>query len=451
MHPYGPRRRVDPTDSRDKAGVREPATGTPSARLPKECADRSHRRVLPFAAKGLMRVALRDFMQATEFLIIGAGIAGSSVAAELASAGRRAVVLERESHPGYHSTGRSAALFSAVYGGPAVRALSRASRHLFQSPPQEFASTALAKPRGLLIVASAGQSATLSRLLHDPDMARALRALDSIQTRQRVPLIRAEQAAAALYEPDAFDIDVAALHQAYLRQLRAGACSVICDCEVLAIDRADGQWSLSTSQGKFNARVIINAAGAWADTIAGLAGVEPVGIVPKRRTALLIPAPKDYDITQWPLVVDLASTLYFKPEAGKLLLSPMDELPHAACDVQPDDLDVAIAVERFEQFTTHVVDRVSHQWAGLRSFTTDELPVVGFDPRVPAFFWLAGQGGFGIQTAPAIARTAAALLQDDLIPEDIAAEGVTEALLSPQRLAAPAAATQSRRDRREAQ
>jgi D-arginine dehydrogenase len=393
-------------------------------------------------------------MQHTDFLIVGAGIAGSSLAAELAAAGRRTLVLERELHAGYHSTGRSAAIFSAAYGSPAVRALSRASLVRFLSPPSQFDAAALTKPRGLMLVAADHEAATLDRLQRDLDMAQALRRVDSAELLRRVPLLRPERAAAALYERDALDIDVGALHQAYLRAFRASGGTLLCNCEVLAIDRARGAWMLRTSRGDFAASILVDAAGAWADSIACMAGVSALGIVPKRRTALLIPAPKSADISQWPLVVDLAGTLYFKPEAGKLLLSPMDESPQAACDVQPDELDVAIAVERFEQLTTHVIDRVSHQWAGLRSFTSDEVPVIGFDPCSPNFFWLAGQGGFGIQTAPAAARTAAALIEGRPVPPDVAAEGITEEMLSPRRLRAvpsPATSVECRSGRQEPQ
>ncbi|HVF16483.1 MAG TPA: FAD-binding oxidoreductase [Steroidobacteraceae bacterium] len=344
-----------------------------------------------------------------DFIVIGGGIAGASVAYEL-SRTASVLVLEGESQPGYHSTGRSAALFSEIYGNAAVRALSRASREFLSTPPPAFATNALLKPRGSLFVASADQIEAFELLQDAPDVAQHTRPLTAAEAQQLVPIIRDEWLALTMLEEGSQDVDVHALHQGYLRGMKERRASVVSAALVQSIVRRENKWHVTAAGQQFEAPVVINAAGAWADEIAKLAGVRPVGLEPRRRTALLIDAPAGTSIDRWPMVLDVGDTFYFKPDAGRLLLSPADETPSPPCDVQPDDLDVAIAVDRFEQATTVSVERVRHQWAGLRSFVSDRSPVIGFDSQVEGFFWLAGQGGYGIQTAPAAGRLATALL-----------------------------------------
>ncbi len=371
-------------------------------------------------------------VQQAEVIVIGAGIAGASVACELASR-LHVLLLERESQPGYHTTGRSAALFTETYGNAVMRALTRASKSFMQRPPDGFAPTALLAPRGTLLLARHTQLATLQRVADD--CAALVDNLDwwsGDEVRARVPCFAPEQVAAGLLEPDAMDIDVHALHQGYLRGLRARGGSLICNAEVRELKR-DGRWRVSTSGGEFAAPIIVNAAGAWADEIARLAGARPVGLMPKRRTAITFDAPAGWPIERWPAVIDVDEQWYFKPEAGRILASPADETPSPPCDAQPDEYDIAVLVDRITSVSTLTVPRIHARWAGLRSFVADKTIVAGFDATAPGFFWLAGQGGYGIQTAPAVARAAAALVQDEALPDDVLALGVDAQALSPAR------------------
>jgi len=229
------------------------------------------------------------------------------------------------------------------------------------------------------------------------------------------------------------DMDVHAIHQGFLRGAKAGGGQLVTDAEVLSIARSGGAWQLETSAGRFAAPIVINAAGAWCDVLAQMAGVAPVGLVPKRRTAFTFAPPPDLDTSAWPLVIDADEQFYIKPDAGVLLGSPANEDSVPAQDVQPEELDVAIAADRIETATTLQIGRVLRKWAGLRSFVADKTPVAGFAADAEGFFWLAGQGGYGIQTAPALGRIAAALVQGRALPEDIAALGVQAADLSPRR------------------
>jgi D-arginine dehydrogenase len=369
-----------------------------------------------------------------DVVVIGAGIAGASVAAELARTHRVAIV-EREALPGYHSTGRSAALFSEIYGNSVVRALSRASRSFFYSPPAGFSETPLVKPRGALYIARADQTARLEQFAANPDVHASISRITPGEARRACPILRPEYVHAALLEADAADVDVDALHQGYLRAFRAAGGTLITDTEVQRLSHAFGAWCIGTPDAAYSARVVVNAAGAWADTIAATAGGTLLGIQPCRRTAVLVEPPAGVSPDTWPMVIDVEETFYIKPDAGLLLISPADETPVAPCDVQPEELDVAIAIDRVEQATTLKVSRIRKRWAGLRSFAPDRSPVIGFDTALPHFFWLAGQGGYGIQTAPAAARLAAALLRGDSIP----ANGMDVSQLSPRRFVRTAA------------
>lgn len=365
-----------------------------------------------------------------DIVIVGGGIAGASAGAELART-HRVAVLERESFCGYHATGRSAALFSETYGNAVVRALSRASRSFLFAPPSGFAEYELVKPRGALHIATHEQTAQLQAFAAQPDMREHARMLDAPETLAACPALCAEITAGGVLEPAAADVDVDGLHQGYLRKLRQRCGTIVTDAEVRTLAFDAGVWTVTTAAGAFHAPIVINAAGAWTDDIARLAGAAPCNIVPCRRTALLAELPPGVDAAAWPMVIDIDEEFYFKPDAGLLLISPADETPVMASDVQPEELDVAIAVDRVENATTLKITRLRKKWAGLRSFAPDRTPVIGFDPAAEGFFWLAGQGGFGIQTSPAAGRLAAALVRSDT--QEITSIGVDPNALSPRR------------------
>jgi D-arginine dehydrogenase len=253
------------------------------------------------------------------------------------------------------------------------------------------------------------------------------------EVRTRVPCFAPQQVAGGLLEPDAMDIDVHALHQGYLQGLRVRGGRLTCNAEVRALAHDGQRWRIETSAGEFAAPLLVNAAGAWADEIGSLAGARAIGLVPKRRTAITFDPPAGMSIDRWPAVIDIDEDWYFKPEAGRILASPADETPSAPCDAQPDEYDVAVLVDRLTRVTTLQVPRIHARWAGLRSFVADKTIVAGFDAQAAGFFWLAGQGGYGIQTAPAVARAAAALIDGEEMPADIAELGIDAAALSPAR------------------
>jgi D-arginine dehydrogenase len=372
-------------------------------------------------------------MKPFDVIVIGAGMAGASAAAHLAAT-RKVVLIEREPQPGYHSTGRSAALFSEIYGNPVVRALSRASRPFLTEPPGDFGSTPLVRRRGSLFVATAAQLERLREFAALPDIGPATVPVDATLAREMCPILRDDYVAAALLEPDSMDIDVDVLHRGYLRLLRRRGGVLVGDAPVHSLQRDGRCWAAAAGVETFSAPVLVNAAGAWADAVAVLAGVPAVGLQPYRRTAMLIDPPAGIPIAGWPMVIDSDEQFYFKPDAGLLLLSPADETASAACDAQPEEWDVAVAVERMQMATTLPIDRVRRRWAGLRSFVPDRSPVAGYAAEAEGFFWLAGQGGYGIQTADALARAAAALIAGLELPEDLRRLGVRADALSPSRL-----------------
>ena len=364
-----------------------------------------------------------------DFIVIGGGMAGASAAAHLSARGTVAL-LERESQAGYHSTGRSAALFSTIYGSAPVRALARASQAFLFDSPAWFTPTRLVSPRATLFFGTSEQAALLAAFRDDADVASATQVLDVDQVAALLPLFKPGYIGGAVLEPGSADIDVAGLHQGYLRQARRGGATIVLDAEATHIERVGGRWVVQTKQERYAAPVIVNAAGAWGDDVARLAGARPVGLRPLRRTAMLVDAPRGLDSAGWPAAIAVDESFYFKPDAGRLLLSPADEEPSLPCDAQPEDLEVAIAVDRFETATGERVAKVWHRWAGLRVFSADRTPVAGFDPQVEDFFWLVGQGGYGIQCAEALARVAAALACGEPVPADLAAAGVDAEHLS---------------------
>ncbi len=375
-------------------------------------------------------------MQTCDVLVIGAGIAGASAAYELTPYAR-VVLLEREPQPGYHTTGRSAAVFAPAYGNRVIRALTQASYGFYRDRTGGLAEHAVLAPRGALVIGRADQSPTLDRLLAEtaPEV-RGLERLDQGALLARLPVLRPDYVAGAIFDPSAMDLDVAAIHQAYLKGFRARGGELITDAKVIRIATDFAPWRVETRAGPFEAAVLVDAAGAWADQLAALAGVAPIGLVAKRRTAFLFDPSVPVD-RHWPAVIDADEQFYFKPESGLLLGSPADATPMPPCDVQPEELDIALAVDRIERATRFRVLRVPRRWAGLRTFAADQTPVVGMEETVPGFFWLAGQGGYGIQTAPALARAAASLLVDGVLPDDLLGRGLVAEDLLPLRLRLP--------------
>jgi D-arginine dehydrogenase len=370
-----------------------------------------------------------------DFIVVGAGIAGASVAYEL-SRDARVCVLEAEDHPGMHSTGRSAALFAPSYGGKEIRALTRASQPFYVHPPAGFAEHALLRPRGCLYIARADQIASLDYMVDEVvDSGGRVRHVSREDALARAPRLRPGYLAAAAFDPDAYDIEVHALHQGFLRGARERGTRIVTARRLAGARRQGRIWRCELEGETLEAPVLIDAAGAWADEVALACGAEPVGLEPFRRTAMLVDPPAGIDVSDWPAVIDAEEQFYFKPDAGKLLLSPADETPDRPGDAQPEALDVAIGVDRVQAALDLEVRRISHSWAGLRTFAPDRVPVVGYDPAVEGLFWLAGQGGYGIQTAPAMARVAAALARGEPAPADVLAEGLVPASLSPARFA----------------
>jgi len=345
-------------------------------------------------------------------VIVGAGIAGASTAYFLAreSQALRVLLLEREPAPGYHSTGRSAALFMESYGPAQVRAFARASRPFLEAPPAGFSAAPLLQRRGALFVGRAGQRTAvdeLERLLR-AEGGDALR-IDG-RARDRVEVLRPEAAEHALLDPGAADIDVAALHQGSLRAARAAGTRLACKAPARTL-RFDGAgWQVDAGDLSIRAKVIVNAAGAWVDEVAGLAGVAPIGIEPRRRSAMVFEPPAGVDIRRWPCVIGIDEDFYFKPEAGLVLGSPANADPVPPHDVQPEELDIAIAIDRIQNATTMQIRRPRRTWAGLRSFVASGEIVVQPDTARNSLIWAAALGGYGIQTSPAVGALCARLV-----------------------------------------
>lgn len=342
--------------------------------------------------------------QRYDIAIVGAGMAGVSLAAALGD-GASTVLLEAEDQPGYHATGRSAAFWTESYGGPGVQPLTTASGPWLREG-------GFLKPRGALTIAQPHSHAQLGQFAASLDAMGVLaRPIDRAGLAQRVPGLL-EGWTSGVLEPSCSDIDVAALHQHFLTRARQAGAAILCRARVEAAQRDGVDWRLRLADGReLRCAVLVNAAGAWADEVARMAGVRPLGIAPLRRTIVQLRVSPEVP-GGMPLVLDVAGRFYLKPESGRLWLSPHDETPSPPCDAAPEEIDVATAIARLEQVVDWKIERVERSWAGLRSFAPDRLPVYGFDPRVPGFFWCAGQGGFGIQTAPAAAELAASLLLD---------------------------------------
>jgi D-arginine dehydrogenase len=366
--------------------------------------------------------------------IVGAGIAGASLGGLLAP-DRRVVLIEQESHPGYHTTGRSVAIFTEAVAGAQVTPLTRASRGFFERPPSGFSEAALMRPRAVITFAGPDQRESLDAEFAalSPDSGR--RRLDAAEIRALAPILRPQEAVAGVLDQGAFDIDVDALHQGWLRAFRGAGGRLLASAPLSEAVWNGEVWRLRAGEDEITARVLVNAAGAWGDVVAGLCGVRPVGLEPRRRTVAVLAA-DGWDVGGWPMCVAADHSLYFKPDAGRLLVSAMDQTPSPPCDAYADDMDVAEALDRFETLTSLPLTRPLRTWAGLRTFAPDGEPVAGFDPDHPGFFWLAGQGGAGIQTSPALAQAAGALVRGEPLPDALLRVGVSAAGLDPARFRA---------------
>jgi D-arginine dehydrogenase len=345
----------------------------------------------------------------TDVLVIGAGIAGVGVAAALADT-HKVVILERESQPGYHSTGRSAAIFIPNYGNDVIRGLNHASAPLFEQRDTNLFPNPLLTPRGCLTVADESGVEACEEFVRD---GIGVTAVDVGRAIAMMPILSRDYVKAACYQEDARDIDVNALHQGWLRKAAALGVQVFTKSEVASAKRVAGEWQVETASRTLRAKTVVNASGAWADIIAQLFGVQPIGLTPMRRSIAVLPAPENYDTRGWPLVDDVNEAWYMKPDGGRLFVSPCDETPVEPHDAFVDDMILAEGLYRYEQAVTTPVTRVESSWAGLRTFAPDRTPVAGFDSRADGFFWLAGQGGYGIQTAPALSAFAAALIRGE--------------------------------------
>ena len=361
-------------------------------------------------------------MSEFDVIIVGGGIAGASLGAEIA-ARRSTLIVEAESHCGYHATGRSAAFYLESYGGPDVSKLTVASREFLANPPERFADHGFLRVRGDLHL-------TRDEL---PELPQGLesRVVEREELEHLLPGLR-PQWRRALFEPGCADIDVAALHEAYLREFRRSGGALETKAKLIRADRKSGRWAVRLEDGTIRtATILVNAAGAWADSFADAAGAAPLGIAPLRRTMVQLRVGRS-GLRDLPLVDAADGTFYFKGEGdNSLWLTPHDEIPSDPCDAAPDEIDIAIAIDRFEQVVDWPIERLERSWAGLRSFAPDRLPVYGFDSRAPGFFWCAGQGGFGIQTSPAAAKMAAALLLEE-VPAPMVAH-IESAIYSPAR------------------
>jgi D-arginine dehydrogenase len=362
----------------------------------------------------------------SDILIIGGGVAGLSAAAAL-SEHARVTVLEAEAQVGFHSSGRSATMLHYALGDRLVRALTLASRGFFEAPPDDFADAPLGRPMPVLVYARDEERPALDRLDAEISQFAKLERLDGQGVRQLCPLLK-EEARHGIADRNGIRLDPHALLQGFLRQLRSNGGELVTDARIAGIEGGVG-WTVTTDQGaSFSAPILVNAAGAWADAVARLAGVGPLGLQPMRRTIITFDAPSGTDLYRLPFAKTVGDELYFAPESGRLFASPMDEVPTDPVDAQPDEYEVALAAYRMEERTTVKVTSIHSRWAGLRTFAPDRHPVAGFAADVEGLFWLAGQGGFGLQTSPAMARIAASLILDQAWPvADVTAEELSPA------------------------
>jgi D-arginine dehydrogenase len=393
--------------------------------MPEEPANRAQ-------GSGIVKASMNS-----DFLVIGGGIAGLSAAASLSRHGR-VTVIEAEEALGYHSSGRSVSFSHYGIGDAAVRGLTGWSRSFFERQPEGFCDTPVATLSRSVYFATEEMLPALETLR--AGMARFSAAIAPIGPEELLalcPVLRtgAGAAVAGLLDPTALKLDADALLQSYARQVRKAGSEILTGRRIARISEAGGRWTVESEDGaRWSAPVLINAAGAWADKVAAMAGVRPIGLEPKRRTIIVVDPPAGTDFAGWPFVHSVAGDFYMLPEAGQLLVSPVDEVEDEARDAQPEEYDIALAAYQLEQYTTMAVPRIAHRWAGLRSFVADRVPTAGFDGQAPGFFWLVGQGGYGLQTAPAMAAAVEALTLGKAWPEGLAEVGVTAETIAPARL-----------------
>lgn len=372
-------------------------------------------------------------MITADIIVIGAGIAGAS-AASLLSKSKDVVILEMEDQPGYHTTGRSAALFTVNYGSEAVQALTKASKNFFMQPPNGFCEVPLLTERGIIHLARVDQ---LEQLEIFKKSNPTLERLSQAELAELIPYLNSDHIVAGLSEPDASDIDVAALHQGYLKQAKHNGAKLYCNQRVLSLRYENKMWSLESGKQFYQAPIVVNAAGAWADEIAILAGIKPVGLRALKRTAAVVKFDKPINPDMC-FLNDIDENWYCKPEGSHLFLSPEDEVPSPACDAWADDMDVAMAIDQITNILNIEPIKVEASWAGLRVFSPDRDFVIGYDTVENGFFWLAGQGGYGIQTAPAVASIASSLILGENISLELKKFGVSASVFSPDRFSKPA-------------
>ena len=372
-------------------------------------------------------------MMSFDAIVIGGGIAGVSIGYEL-SADRSVCLLEMEDQLAFHTTGRSVATFLESYGGRVVRLLTTGSRAFMEDPPDGFGRpllTALA----LLWVAPHGEAQDLRDMATSVGEFVTMQTLTADEVDEVAPVFRPGWVALGLLEPGASEIDVASLHGGYAGGLQRRGGAVRTRAGAVAITRSDGRWTVTDRQGQsYEAPVLVNAAGAWCDQIAELAGVRPIGIQPLRRTVFTFAPPPGINSGRVPLVGDVGANFYFKKEGAHILCSPADETPSPPCDAKVEEIDVARAIDVINAATTFNVRSIRSSWAGLRNFVADRSPVAGFDDNAEGFFWFAGQGGYGIQIAPALAQIGASIVRTGEMPTALAARGLDIAMLGRARL-----------------
>lgn len=372
-----------------------------------------------------------------DFLVIGAGVSGAAAAYELAAHGS-VLLLEMEDQPGHHSTGRSAALYTPNYGPGVVRQICQAAYPFFRDPPAGFAEHPLLSPRGALSITVDDPDGIADALLKNAGADHPLEEVSMVRAIALCPAIRPGVFRRALYEPGVMDMDAAAIHQGFLRGLKARGGKLIVSAEIEGLERSAGLWTAITRAGRFRAPIVVNASGAWAERIGALAGAGRIGLQPKLRTAILIEAPAEFCGPGVPAADVIDTWAYFKPEAGRVMASPGDETPVEPMDAYPDDMVIAELADYLERHTLLKIERILRSWAGLRSFVADHCPVVGFDPNAEGFFWLCGQGGYGIMMSPVLGRATAELITRNRLPDDLTARGVNAGTLGPNRLAGAA-------------
>ncbi|WP_374372111.1 NAD(P)/FAD-dependent oxidoreductase [Dongia sp.] len=369
----------------------------------------------------------------SDFLVIGAGISGAAAAAQLADGGT-VTMIEMEERPGYHSTGRSAALYTPNYGPAIVRAVISASVEFYRDPPTGFTEHPIFSPRQALTFVGAGEEGRIDEFMQAATPATPMQEISPAHACELAPLLRREAVARAALDPHVMDMDAHAIHLGYLKMFKARGGNLATDQRIVGLDRSGGLWRATSAGGDvFEAPIMINAAGAWADEIGRMAGLAPIGLQPKRRTAIIIAGDPALTPHNMPAIDDGVTEAYVKPDAGKLMASLGDATPSPACDAQPEDIDMAMIVDWLERTSHLTVRRIEHSWAGLRSFVADDCPVVGFDPGSDGFFWLAGQGGYGIMLASALGRITSDLIRSGSISAALTDKGISESALSPAR------------------